>query len=246
MRIFGGPALHCYRSIDEAVDDVLPRHGALKTGHWIGFSSEIVMHAVDDPAYYDIAANADYAFIDGIGVAMALRLTHAISPRRSPGCEVWEGLMKRAGEMDVSVFLIGSKREVVEKTAIKLQADYKTPIVGYQDGYIKPDAWPEVIDRIVALRPRIVAVAMGVPKQDEFIVACKKRYPNAYYLGVGGSFDVYAGHVRRAPAWIGNLGFEWLFRLILEPKRAGRQLALPRFAWWVLRRRALTKPKAAW
>jgi N-acetylglucosaminyldiphosphoundecaprenol N-acetyl-beta-D-mannosaminyltransferase len=98
------------------------------------------------------------------------------------------------------------------------------------------EAWSALEDRLLAARPDLVLVALGVPRQETWIHGLAGRR-GGLWMGVGGSFDVWAGVKKRAPAWMGALRIEWLYRLVQEPRRWRRMLALPAFAWAVLRDR---------
>ena len=100
---------------------------------------------------------------------------------------------------------------------------------GQRDGYFKPDQREALLERIRASGAAIVTVAMGSPKQEILMRDCRKVHPQALYMGVGGTYDVFTGHVKRAPKVWQNLGLEWLYRLLSQPSRIGRQLKLLKF-----------------
>ena len=105
-------------------------------------------------------------------------------------------------------------------------------IVGSQDGYFKPEQRQALFERIHASGAQIVTVAMGSPKQEIFMRDCRLVHPDALYMGVGGTYDVFTGHVKRAPKIWQTLGLEWLYRLLSQPSRIKRQLRLLRYLRW--------------
>jgi N-acetylglucosaminyldiphosphoundecaprenol N-acetyl-beta-D-mannosaminyltransferase len=107
-------------------------------------------------------------------------------------------------------------------------------VVFHAHGYQRSDAWPELERQLLVARPDLVLVALGVPRQETWIAGLGPRR-SGLWMGVGGSFDVWAGVKQRAPRWMGTLQIEWLYRLLQEPHRWRRMLALPAFAWAVLR-----------
>ncbi|WP_088331588.1 WecB/TagA/CpsF family glycosyltransferase [Lacimicrobium sp. SS2-24] len=176
----------------------------------------------------------DICYADGIGVVKAVERKSGIKIARIPGCELWESLMQEAGKRGLGVFLVGAKPDVLEETRVKLGREYHTKIVDAQHGYF--DDEQDLIQRIKQSGAQIVTVALGSPKQESFIFKCREAGIKAIFMGVGGTYDVYTGHVTRAPALFCNLGLEWLYRLLSQPTRWRRQLRLIHFTWLMLTR----------
>ena len=147
---------------------------------------------------------------------------------------MWLKIISRFAGIN-SFYLVGVKQEVIEETVAKLRREFPDiNIVAYRNGYIKsPQERAELIADIEAQRPDVVFVAMGSPKQELLMKDMQARH-NAIYQGLGGSFDVYTGHVLRAPRWWIEHNLEFAYRLIKEPKRIRRQVHLLKFAWWLL------------
>lgn len=165
---------------------------------------------------------------DGIGVILASRLKGGSIRSRITGVDFMQKLLQLANKEGYNVFFYGAKEEVVSK-AVKT-AEITHPgirIVGYENGYY--DDEDALIKRMNDLKVDMLFVAMGSPKQELWIERNMSRLNVKVFQGVGGSFDVLAGHVKRAPAFYQRLGLEWLYRLLKEPKRWKRQLALPKF-----------------
>ena len=138
-------------------------------------------------------------------------------------------LTLKRGEL---VFLIGGKPEVLAETQAKLRERWKVNIVGSQDGYFSADQRQQLFERVRDSGAKIVTVAMGSPRQEILMRDCRLVYPAALYMGVGGTYDVFTGHVHRAPKFWQNLGLEWFYRLLLQPSRIKRQFRLLRYLRW--------------
>lgn len=140
--------------------------------------------------------------------------------------------MARAGREGTPVFLIGGKPEVLAQTEAKLRTQWNVNIVGSQTAILRRSSARRWFERIHASGAQIVTVAMGSPKQEIFMRDCRQVHPDALYMGVGGTYDVFTGHVKRAPKVWQNLGLEWLYRLLSQPSRITRQLRLLRYLRW--------------
>ena len=178
-----------------------------------------------------VIRQADIRYADGIGVVKVMRRRLARYVARIPGCELWQQLMQRAASMQVPVYLVGAKPEVLAQTQAKLLAQGAN-IVGATDGYFNDEA--ALIHAIQHSGARIVSVAMGSPKQELLIQRIQAAHPDCFYMGVGGSYDVFTGNVPRAPQLWCKLNLEWAYRLLIQPSRIGRQLGLLRYLWWYL------------
>ena len=140
--------------------------------------------------------------------------------------------MARAGAEGTPVFLIGGKPEVLAQTEEKLRRQWNVNIVGSQDGYFKPEERQALFARVRDSGAKIVTVAMGSPRQEILMRDCRLVSPDALYMGVGGTYDVFTGHVKRAPTVWQNMGLEWLYRLLSQPTRIKRQIRLLRYLAW--------------
>ncbi len=136
----------------------------------------------------------------------------------------------------VSVFLLGAKPHVVQAAADHLTKTYSAvSIVGIQDGYFKQEEEENIVSRIQKAKPDLLLVALGFPRQENFIQTNKHRLETKMAVGVGGSLDVWAGEVKRAPKWIQAIHLEWFYRLCSNPTRWRRQLVLAEFLKEVMR-----------
>ncbi|ENL8729221.1 lipopolysaccharide N-acetylmannosaminouronosyltransferase [Citrobacter amalonaticus] len=221
-----------WRDMHHALD-YLYAGGQLKQGTLVAINAEKVLTAEDNPEVRTLIEAAEYKYADGISVVRSVRkkFPHA-QVSRVAGADLWEALMARAGEEGTPVFLVGGKPEVLVQTQAKLRAQWNVNIVGSQDGYFTPEQRPALFEQIHASGAKIVTVAMGSPKQEIFMRDCRQVHPHALYMGVGGTYDVFTGHVKRAPKVWQNLGLEWLYRLLSQPSRITRQLRFLRYLRW--------------
>lgn len=208
---------------------------------------EIIMLARQDPEFGEILAGADMITADGIGVVVAARLLGIPLKERVTGIDLSRELFRLAQAKGYRIYLLGAAPGVAEKAALNLSKDFPgLQIVGCHDGYFAEDG-PVVAD-IRAKAPDVLLVALGMGKQEKWIWRHKAALGVPVAIGVGGSLDVYAGLVRRAPRWMRKTGLEWLYRLLRQPSRFGRMLALPYFLGlvaWAGVKQKLPKKKQA-
>jgi len=144
--------------------------------------------------------------------------------------------MKKSGKLKTPVFLVGASADVIKQTKLKLETEYSVNVCGSQDGYFDQTKEQEVIDQIVKVKPLIVSVALGSPRQEIFIEKCRKVCPDTFFMGVGGTYDVYTKNVKRAPEFFIKLNLEWFYRLMSQPSRLFRQTNLLKYLYLELTR----------
>lgn len=180
----------------------------------------------EDPRLHCII-NENIGYADGFGAVMALK-QKGLDALKIPGAEFWLNIIGRFYK-EKSFYLLGGSQEVIEKTITKLNGEYPTiNIVGYRNGFFNEGEKDKLIQEVKFKRPDIVFVAQGSPRQ-EYLMDELIRKHSALYMGLGGSFDVYCGFKHRAPKIFLKLNLEWLYRLLKEPTRIKRQLALIKF-----------------
>lgn len=158
---------------------------------------------------------------DGIGVVKALCKAGKTCNERITGVDLASHLLESANRMKKSVYFYGAKPEVIDALMKKVKTQYPDLVIaGYHDGY--HETGDEVFDQIVATKPDIIFVALGVPAQELLIAKHIDRFEKGIFVGVGGSFDVLSGMKARAPKLFIKLNLEWLYRICKEPKRFGR------------------------
>ena len=217
-----GVKVHPFTSYDELLTYVSQKKGIL-----VAINAEKILHATDQTRSI---INRNIGYCDGYGAVMALNKRGYNDVIKIPGCELWLKIISMTYQQGKTFYLVGGKQEVIEQTVEKLKVEFPgIQIANFRNGYIKSDEEKQaLIEDIVAKKPDVVFVAMGSPKQELLMEEISKRHP-AIYQGLGGSFDVYTGNVKRAPEWWVNHNLEWAYRLIKEPTRIKRQIHLVRF-----------------
>lgn len=201
----------------------------------VTLNPEYLYRAQRERDLLEIAREAALVTADGIGIVWAARVHGFFLPERVTGIELLLALCRRAAAEGWRVFLLGGKPGVAEDAASQLAVLFPGLLVaGTSHGYFTGREEAAVLGKIKTVQPHILFVGLGAPKQEEWIYKHKQLLGVPVAVGVGGSFDVLSGRVKRAPAWMRRLGLEWLGRLILEPRRWRRMLVLPLFALLVL------------
>ncbi|WP_332650902.1 WecB/TagA/CpsF family glycosyltransferase [Lysinibacillus sp. 54212] len=191
---------------------------------------EIVMGANENPELMAYIKQATYVCADGIGVVKAAKILGDELPGRVTGYDTMIALLEAGNEKRFKIYLLGAQKETLDKTVENIGKTYpNVEVVGYHDGFFDWNS-SDIPDEIQSLQPDLVFVALGVPRQEKWISEHIDRFSHGVFIGVGGSFDVIAGTVKRAPVFWQKLNLEWLYRLLKQPSRWKRMLALPRFA----------------
>lgn len=198
----------------------------------VTLNAEMAMQAEQIPELGAIIDQAELVIPDGAGVVLYLRLKGERS-QRCPGIELAASVLQKAGELgsDYPVAFYGGAVGVAATAAEKLQAKYPgLAIALIQHGYLTPEDSSAFLEQLTKIQPKIVLVGLGVPRQELWIASHRHLCPQAIWIGVGGSFDIWAEVKTRAPGWLRNNNLEWLYRLYQEPWRWRRMSALPKFA----------------
>lgn len=220
-----GIEVYPFASAEQIIDFALRRPGIL-----VAVNAEKVFNAT--PQLRSLI-NRNIGYCDGIGPVLALRRMGCKHVAKVAGCELWLHIVRRC-HSNKSFYLVGGAQEVIDATVARLRKDFPgINIAGYRNGFLSSQAEEEALIADIAERkPDFVFVAMGSPRQELLMEKMQKRH-NAVYQGLGGSFDVYTGRVKRAPeAWV-RCNAEWLYRLLHQPARIKRQLPLVKFAYWI-------------
>lgn len=210
------------------------------SGQVVTINPEMINNAVQNPEFAEIINNAELVIPDGIGVQIGLKIL-GYNVRRIAGIEFSRRMVEECAKSEQSVALVGAKPEIVQKAKENLEHEIQGLYVTYaHDGYFRDD--DEILNELKIRQPRLVLCALGSPKQEEFILKAKELLPDALFVGVGGSFDVWSEVVERAPEIYQKLGLEWLYRTVKEPKRFKRIFpTLPLFVLKVLREKFIPK-----
>lgn len=193
-------------------------------------NAEMIMRATHDAELMQILNEAALVVPDGAGTVWAAHHLGADMPERVAGYDLAQELMRRAPEKKQRIFFFGSAPGVADKAKAKAEKLYPgIQIVGTRNGFFTKKDEPAIIQQIKEANPDLLLAALGVPKQEKWLYKYQKELNVPVSIGVGGTFDVMAGVMKRAPLWMQKAKLEWLFRGMLQPKRAGRLLALPKF-----------------
>lgn len=191
-----------------------------KGGQIVTINPEMIEFALKNPDFAEILTNADIVIPDGVGVQIGLRIK-GVNAKRIAGIEYSYRLIQECAKSGFGIALIGAKPHILEKACEKLKSDIENLNVAYaMDGYCQDRE--KVLSELAQSAPRFVLVALGSPRQEEFIKEARKLLPEALMIGVGGSFDVWSGEVQRAPVIYQKLGLEWVYRTAKEPWRLKR------------------------
>ena len=197
---------------------------------------EFVMAAQHNPAFCKVLNQADLCVPDGVGLLWAARRLGRVLPERVTGSDLVPLLARKSAEKGWRIYLLGAGPGVAERTSqILLSQNPSLRIAGVYSGSPSEADAPTLVERVRLVRPDILWVAYGAPAQDLWIARYGSELGVPVMIGVGGAFDHIAGVRKRAPGWLQRIHLEWLFRLITQPWRWRRQLALPQFVWAVMR-----------
>ena len=193
-------------------------------------NSEILLTAVRDREFESVLNSGHLVVPDGIGVVIASRFYGTPLKERVAGFDLMMRLMDMADSRGGSVYLLGGREGVAEEAAIKLTESYgNLKIAGTRNGYFEEDSENNIVNEINNSKADILLAALGAPKQEKFIYKHSDKLKVKVAMGVGGSLDVLAGKVKRAPEFYQKAGLEWFYRLVKEPRRITRVLRIPKF-----------------
>jgi exopolysaccharide biosynthesis WecB/TagA/CpsF family protein len=233
--VLGVPFTLC--SLDEGIERVRGMIESARSHHVVLANAHTLNVAWSDPAYHRVLRDADLVLRDGVGVEMAVRLAGKDPRHNFVGTDFVPALLERLAPAGIRVFLFGAEPGVTERAAHVLEA--RAPgarIVGIAHGYGDRG---RVVQQVRASRPHVFLAALGNPLQERWIDEHLDQLDVPVSIGVGALFDYLAGRVPRAPRWMLRARVEWLFRLVVEPRRLWRRYMMgnPRFVWRVLRSR---------
>jgi len=195
-----------------------------------------IVQALGDPEYFELLQTADLVTPDSIGVIWAAKRKGRAIPARVSGVDLVDKICALSADHGFRIFLLGAEPGVAELAAEKLRLRHPgCHIVGTRHGYFPADSDDLVAHEVAVFRPDVLFVAMGIPRQEKFIKRTQDIIRAKVAMGVGGSFDVFSGKAKRAPAVVQKLRLEWLWRVLLNPKKIAKAKSLPIFAWKVFR-----------
>lgn len=239
LRVMGCPCL-AFGNVQEswAYIEELLADGA---SHFsVAINAEKILKFREDPAFRALVQGSQFTIPDGSGAILALRWLHGVS---SIKLDLPRAVLEVANRRQLSLFALGAREEANEAAYRKIAETYpRIRLVGRQNGYFTDE--DQVIRTIAERSPRIVLVALGSPRQEEFAHRAAQKTQGALFICAGGALDVLAGRVRRAPQFMIDNHLEWLYRLAREPARIRRQRRLPSFFLALIAEKLRGRPKA--
>ncbi len=225
-------------SMDQAVAAVRRAWEAEEACQVVTANAEMLYASLQDRELARILEDAELVTADGAGVLLAARMCGFSLPERVAGFDLMLACLQEAAREGVPVFFLGSSPEVLQQALLRMhECCPGLNIAGSHHGYFNDVEGEAIVAQIRARRPRLLFVALGAPRQEKWIYRHKDKLPPCVAIGVGGSLDVLAGKVRRAPRWMQRAGLEWFYRLLREPSRLHRMSAIPLFLLKVAGRR---------
>ncbi|GKX66106.1 WecB/TagA/CpsF family glycosyltransferase [Inconstantimicrobium mannanitabidum] len=222
------------RSKDEFIDLIKTKEEKVNI---ISGNPEILYNGLINPMLSKVFKSEDAVIIpDGIGTVIASKIMKNPVKERIAGIEVMKEIIEYCIMNNQKIYLLGATQETIEKCTENLKKQYSNlKIAGFHNGYFDIDNCEEIIKDIIEQNPYAIFIAMGSPRQELFIQKYKEQINSRIFMGVGGSFDIFAGTLKRAPKWMIKLGLEWLYRVSKEPWRIRRLSAIPKFLLLVIK-----------
>ncbi|MDI6861667.1 MAG: WecB/TagA/CpsF family glycosyltransferase [Caldisericia bacterium] len=198
-------------------------------------NSENATKVLENKKFFEVIKNADLIIPDGIGIIIASKILKKPLKERIPGIDISYKLMEVADKEGYKIVLIGGKEGISEKAKENLKKVFKNlNIIKTYSGYFCEDEEEKIVSEIEMIKPDILLVGMGSEKQEIWIWKHKDRFKNiGVCIGVGGTLDIWAGEKKRAPKFIQKMGLEWLYRVLIEPKRFFRIIKIFRFIYFI-------------
>jgi len=222
-RNVGGVPVSPFDSLAACAQRILADVRSGEGGFAIAINAEKVITCSRDSNVQETIERATLRYPDGAGVVVAMRLK-GVHSTRVAGADLWLEVLRQARGQRLSVALIGAKPEVLATTQRRLQSEFPSAtVLVARNGYDGTRDLNALTRELAAAKPDLVFVALGSPKQELLIERFRTVHPSGFYMGLGGSFDIYSGAKKRAPLWMQRRGLEWLFRFLSEPSRAPRE-----------------------
>ena len=225
-------------SVQQTIDLVQTYIEKKEPLHLMGVNADKINEVNDNPRMAQIVNSCGVINADGASVILASKFLGKPLPERVAGVDLMQSLVALSEKAGYSIYLLGAKQEIVEKTAEVLQQRHPAlKLAGFRNGYFKEPDWPIIAEELKQKQPNIVFVGITSPLKEYLIEFLQDTGCDCVFMGVGGSFDVISGAIPRAPLWMQKMNLEWLFRVMQEPKRLFKRYFVGngRFIWAVLK-----------
>ena len=228
-----------YKIFKNNINDVIDYIDNKNKVHIISGNPEVLYTGLNNKNLFENFTSSNSLIIpDGVGIQIAAKFLKTPVKEKIAGIDLMKEIIKKLSLENKSIYLLGTTNENLKACVTNIRNNYpKVKIVGYKDGYFDINNPKELLKEIKEKEPYAIFVAMGCPRQEEFIVKYMDELPCKILMGVGGSFDVIAEKVNRAPKWMIKLGLEWLYRVLKEPWRIKRLGSIPKFLFLVVKRK---------
>lgn len=222
-------------NMDECLEVVLSKEKV----HIVSGNPEVLYTGLNDKNLFDnFTSDKSLIIPDGVGVQISAKILKTPVEEKIAGIELMKKILEKCEDSGEGIYLLGASEENLKACVANILRDYpRINISGYHNGFFDLDNPREILEEIKEKKPMAVFVAMGCPRQEKFIVRYMDELPCKIFMGVGGSFDVIAEKVNRAPRWMIDIGMEWAYRAAKEPWRIKRLGSIPKFIWTVTKSR---------
>ncbi|MBZ9607807.1 WecB/TagA/CpsF family glycosyltransferase [Clostridium estertheticum] len=226
-----------FEIFNDTIEELFENINSFKKVHIVSGNPQVLFSGLQNNLLLENFTSKNSIIIpDGIGTVICSKIVGQPVKEKIAGVELMDCIVKKCEKESQGIYLLGSTQETVNMCNINLRTKYrKLNILGSHDGYFEMDNCEELLKEIEKVSPQVLFVAMGCPRQEVFIAKYMDRLPCKVFMGVGGSFDIIAGNVKRAPKWMINIGMEWLYRVAKEPFRIKRLSSIPKFILMVIK-----------
>lgn len=226
-----------YKIFNDNMEELLKNIDDFEKVHIVSGNPEVLLKGLENSCLLSNFTSKNSIIIpDGISTVICSKIVGQPVSEKIAGIELMDQIVKKCEKENNGIYLLGATKETVDMCNINLRTKYRElDILGSHDGYFDVDNCEEILKEIETVKPKVLFVAMGCPRQEIFITKYMDRLPCEIFMGVGGSFDIIAGNLKRAPKWMISIGMEWLYRVAKEPFRIKRLASIPKFIIMVVK-----------
>jgi N-acetylglucosaminyldiphosphoundecaprenol N-acetyl-beta-D-mannosaminyltransferase len=226
-----------YEVFNDSMKELLSCIDSFEKVHIVSGNPQILIYGLQNNVLLNNFTRKSSIIIpDGISTVICSKIVKQPVKEKIAGIEAMDNIVKKCEKENQGIYLLGSTKKTLDMCNINLRTKYRElNILGSHDGYFDLDNCEELLMEIEKAKPYALFVAMGCPRQEMFIIKYMDRLPCKVFMGVGGSFDIVAGTLKRAPKWMINLGLEWFYRVAKEPFRIKRLSSIPKFMLMVIK-----------